>query len=339
MKAIGINQFLPTSHPDCFTEFHLDLPQLNPRDLLIQVKAIGVNPIDCKIRSTIKDKLIQPKVLGWDCSGTVIQVGSEVCLFKPGDQVYYAGSITRSGCNSEYHTVDERIVGYKPKSLSFAEAAALPLTTITAWEALFEQLLIIPRPVLNTNRSILIIGGAGGVGSIAIQLAKKVAGLTVIATASRAESQDWCLRMGVDYVINHHQDFSQQLTKIGVKEVDYILCLNSIDRYWEIMAELIKPFGKLCAVVSANSSLNLNLIKNKSVTFAWEFMFTKSMYQTSNMESQGNLLNEVAKLLDEGILCSTMRKDLGLLNRHNLAMAHQIIESGQAIGKVVINNG
>jgi NADPH:quinone reductase len=337
MKAIGVNRGLPTTHPECFIKFNLDLPQLGKRDLSIEVKAISVNPVDYKVRSSIQEKLDLPRILGWDAAGIVIEIGSEVTLFKPGDRVYYAGSITRPGCNSEYHLVDERIVGRMPQQLSFGEAAALPLTTITAWEALFDRMQISPNPIDNTQRSILIIGGAGGVGSIAIQLAKKVAGLKVIATASRDESRKWCLEMGADIWIDRHEKFRTELAKFDLTAVDYILCCNDTDAYWENMADIIAPQGKICSIVETKRLLDLKLIKNKSVTFVWEFMFTRAMYQTEDMQAQHELLNRVAELVDRGILQTTMTENLGSLNAQNLANAHARLESGETIGKLVLS--
>lgn len=269
MKAIAVDQTRPTSHPNCFTEVIIDKPQINAQDLLVRVKAVSINPVDYKVRSSIKESQTTPRILGWDAAGIVEQVGDAVTQFQPGDEVYYAGSIIRAGSNSEYQAVDARIMGRKPASLSFEQAAALPLTTITAWEALFERLGIEPeKTVGNQSRSILIIGGAGGVGSIAIQLAKQVAGLTVIATASRPETVDWCLKLGADYTINHHQPFKTELDKTGMQEVNYILCLNDTEQHLPNMADVIKPQGKICSIVETENPLEMNLIKNKSVTFA-----------------------------------------------------------------------
>lgn len=337
MKAIGVNQFLPTTHPECFIAFDTDIPPLAIRDLLVQVKAVSVNPVDHKVRTSLEDRLDTPRVLGWDAAGIVIQTGAEVSLFQPGDHVYYAGSITRPGCNSQYHVVDERIVGHKPLQLTFEAAAALPLTTITAWEALFERLRISSDPLENVNRTILLIGGAGGVGSIAIQLAKKVAGLRVIATASREASKAWCLKMGADDCINHTKNFRMQLEKLNIAEVDYIFCLTPIEAYWESIADVIKAQGKICGITTIPTPIDLNLIKNKSATFVWEFMFTKSMYTTEDIQSQHDLLNQVSNLMDQGILQSTLTEHFGSLNTLHLAQAHARLESGQMIGKLVLS--
>lgn len=338
MKAIGVYEYLPASDPECFAEIDLEKPQPSHRDLLVKVKAVSVNPVDYKIRQSVKEKRVTPRILGWDAAGIVEQVGDRVSLFKPGDEVYYAGSITRPGSNSEYQLVDERIVGKKPATLSFSEAAALPLTTITAWEALFERLGIEPQQTPKNQASkVLIIGGAGGVGSIAIQLAAQVARLQVIATASRKESIDWCFKMGSNYCIDYHEPFASSLEKIAVKEVDYILCFNDTERHFKDMADVIKPQGKICSIVEAEHPLDMNLIKSKSVTFAWEFMFTKSMYETDDIQSQHELLNGVADLVDRGILKTTVTQNLGALNAINLAKAHALLESGKTIGKLVLS--
>ncbi len=334
MKAIATDQYRPATDPDCFTQVNIATPQPAARDLLVRVKAISVNPVDYKVRSSIQDKLVAPRILGWDAAGIVDQIGNQVRLFKPGDEVYYAGSILRPGSNSEYQLVDERIVGKKPVSLSFEAAAALPLTAITAWEALFERLGIQPQ---SADQSVLIIGGAGGVGSIAIQIAKQVAGLEVIATASRPETIAWCKQLGADQTINHRQPFKAELEKLGIQSVDYILCCNDIEQHWQNMAEVIKPQGKICSIVDTGKPLNMGLLKNKSVTFAWELMFTKSMYETEDMQSQHDLLNQVATLVDQGILKTTMTENFGALTTTNLAKAHAWLESGHAIGKVVLS--
>ncbi|WP_036052855.1 zinc-binding alcohol dehydrogenase family protein [Leptolyngbya sp. Heron Island J] len=335
MKALGVSQFLPVGHPDCFSECYLSIPSPGRRDLQVQVRAVSMNPIDFKMRASVQGRLMTPKILGWDVAGVVTAVGEHVELFQPGDEVYYAGSISRPGCNSAYHLVDERIVGRKPQSLSFEESAALPLTTITAWESLFERLNISAAPRSN-DATLLVIGGAGGVGSMAIQLAKYV-GLRVIATASREVSRKWCTQLGASHCVNHYGDLKSELKRLGINAVDYILCLNDTNHYWPIMAEVIKPQGKICAVVSTKEPPNLNLLKNKSVTFAWEFMFTKAVYETDDMISQHHLLNQVAELVDQGIVRSTMTEHLGPLNAVNLAQAHERLESGKMVGKLVLS--
>ena len=333
MKAIAVTQHLATDNPNCFTRVEVDKPQAKGKDLLVRVKAVGVNPVDYKVRASIKE-IDTPKILGWDAAGIVEEVGEDASLFEVGDEVYYAGSIIRPGSNSEYQLVDERIVGKKPSNLSFEEAAALPLTTITAWEALFERLGIEPDKT-SSRDTLLIINGAGGVGSISIQLAK-LAGLQVIATASRGDTERWCRQLGADYCINHHDEFLPALNKIGFDAVDYILCFHNTDRHWQNMADTIKPQGKICSIVGNQSPLDLNLFKSKSVTFAWEFMFTKSQYNTPDIASQGELLNRVSGLVEQGIIKTTFKENLGVLNPEHLAIAHRKLESGKTIGKLVL---
>ena len=337
MKAIILNSSQSNDVNPLFMETEIEIPTPEPRDLLVRVKAISVNPIDYKVRSS-PQRQHPSGILGWDAAGIVEAVGAEVTLFKVGDEVYYAGSVIRAGCNSEYHLVDERIVGKKPTSLSFAEAAALPLTTITAWEALFERLGIEPEKTPeNRSSTVLIIGGAGGVGSIAIQLAKQIARMRVIATASRSESIAWCKQMGADETINHHQPFKSALAAIDIKHVDYILCLNDTAQHLPNMADVIKPQGKICSIVSTNSPFDLNPFFSKSITFVWEMMFTKSMFETDDMQSQHDLLDRVAALIDRGILKTTIAENLGILNSTNLKTAHKLLESGKAIGKIVLD--
>jgi zinc-binding alcohol dehydrogenase family protein len=269
----------------------------------------------------------------------VEDVGSEVSLFKKGDHVFYAGDITRPGCNSQYHVVDERIVGRKPTSLSFEQSAAMPLTTITAWEALFDRLGVEKdAAAVSGEKSVLVIGGAGGVGSIAIQLAKKVAGCKVIATASRDETAEWCRKFGADEIINHHRSFAEEFKRIGADDVDYILCFNSTEKHIQNMADVIKPQGKICTIVETkdNQPININAFQAKSVGFMWELMFTRSMFKTPDMQSQHDLLNETARLLDDGVLKTTMAENYGLLTAENLRKAHGKIESGSMIGKLVL---
>ena len=342
MKAVGLYRYLPVNDPECLVDVKVDKPRATGKDILVKVKAVSVNPVDTKIRIRgPKDaQEPDPKILGWDVAGIVEEAGDETSLFKVGDEVYYSGSIIRPGCNSEYHLVDERIVGKKPQSLSFEEAAALPLTTITAWEALFERLNVQPQATAeNAASKVLIISGAGGVGSIAIQLAKQVAGLGVIATASREESIGWCQKMGADHCINHYNPFKDELEKIGVQEVDYILCFNSTEMHIQNMADVIKPQGKICTIVETknNQPLNMNIFQRKSVTFAWELMFTKSMFHTPDMQTQHDLLNQVSELIDQHVLKTTLCDVLGSVNATNLKEAHRRIETGRTVGKLVLS--
>ncbi|MES2579240.1 MAG: zinc-binding alcohol dehydrogenase family protein [Pseudomonadota bacterium] len=339
MKAIALTRYLPIDNPDSLVDIELTIPEPLSRDLLVKVCAIAVNPVDTKVRKP-KDKVeATPKVLGWDAAGEVIAVGDVVTLFKVGDLVYYAGDVTRSGCNAEYQVMDERIVGHKPHSLNFEAAAALPLTAVTAWEALFDRLGIAQDATKNTSgnqaKSILIIGGAGGVGSIAIQLAKKVAGLNVIATASRSETIAWVRGLGADVVVNHHQ-LLQEMSQLNIQP-DYILCNNDTDGYFETMAALIKPQGKICSIVETAKPVNLDLLKTKSATFVWEFMFTRSMFKTEDMIAQHQILQRVAQLVDDGTLTTTLNQVLTPINAENLRKAHAQLESGSTIGKLVLS--
>lgn len=337
MKAIAITQKLPLDHLDCFVEVDLPDPVPGPRDLLVRIQAVSVNPVDYKVRQSRAQEATEPRILGWDACGVVEAIGAEVNLFRPGDEVYYAGDITRAGSNAALQVVDERLVAKKPAILSYGQAAALPLTAITAWEALFERLGIVPwASEEQEGRTLLVIGGAGGVGSIAIQLARRIAGLKVVATASRPESADWCRQMGADHVISHREAFLPQLKEQGVGEVDYIFCCNDTDSHWKGMAEAVRPQGRICSIVENARPLELGLLKSKSVTFVWEFMFTRSMYQTPDMIEQHRLLARVAELIDNGTLVSTCGEILLGLTPANVALAHQRVEAGTMIGKLVI---
>lgn len=311
-----------------FAEIELPDPVPAGRDLLVKVEAVSVNPVDTKQRKLGSPT---PKVLGWDAAGIVQAVGPQVSLFKPGDAVYYAGDVTRPGCDSELHLVDERIVGSKPKSLDFAQAAAIPLTAITAWEAFFDRLRI------KEHKTMLIIGGAGGVGSIGIQLAK-AAGLTVVATASRPESIAWVKQLGADQVLDHHRDMPQQLQALGRKHVDYIACFNDLDPHWAAIGEMIAPQGAIVAIVGNQKPLPMDAVRMKSATLCWELMFTRPRFQTPDMMEQHRLLNEVAARLDAGKLRGTLRETLSPINGANLRAAHAKLESGTMIGKLVLKS-
>ncbi len=335
MKAIGLTRYLPIDDEASLADIELPKPVAEGHDLLVAVKAISVNPVDTKIRAPKDGVEDPPKVLGWDAAGVVEAVGPDVTLFAPGDEVYYAGSILRPGTNSEFHLVDGRIVGRKPKSLDYAAAAALPLTTITAWEALFSRMGV-ARDGAHRGRSILIIGGAGGVGSIAIQLAKKLAGLEVFATASRPESGAWCRELGADHIVNHREDMAAQLKELGREHVDYVLCLNSTDSHWSTMAEVVAPQGHVCSIVETSAPVDLRLLMAKSASFSWELMFTRSMFGTSDIQEQHNLLTEVARLVDDGTLRGTSDKAAGVISAANLREAHAQLEGGRTIGKIVL---
>ncbi len=314
-----------------FEEIELPTPVAKGRDLLVKVEAISVNPVDYKQR---KAGSATPRVLGWDAAGTVQAVGPQVTLFKPGDAVYYAGDVTRAGANSELHVVDERIVGRKPARLDFAQAAAIPLTAITAWEAFFDRMKI-RRDGSEAGKSLLVIGGAGGVGSIGIQLAK-IAGLTVIATASRPESIAWVKELGADHVIDHRKELRPQVEALGRKHLEYIANFNELDPHWAAMGELIAPQGAMVSIVGNQKPLPMDAVRSKSATVCWELMFTRPRFQTADMIEQHRLLNQVADWLDEGKLRGTLRETLRPINAANLRKAHERLESGTMIGKLVL---
>jgi zinc-binding alcohol dehydrogenase family protein len=339
MRAVGLYRYLPIENPESLVDVEVPKPEAQGRDLLVRVKAVSVNPVDTKVRSPKEGVETQARILGWDAAGVVEAVGEGTSLFSPGDEVFYAGSNVRPGCDSELHLVDERIVGRKPRNLSFEEAAAMPLTTLTAWELLFDRMAV-PRAG-NTkapSATVLIIGGAGGVGSIAIQIARKLAGLRVLATASHVESVEWCLSLGAEEIIDHNRPFAEQLKKLGEPLVDYILCFNSTEKHMQNMADVIKPQGKIGCIVGAkgNAPLPMSLFMPKSVAFCWELMFTRSSFQTPDMQAQHDILNAAAGLYEDGMLRSTLRENLGPLNAENLRRAHARIESGRTIGKLVL---
>ncbi len=335
MRAVGLHKYLPIENERSLIDVDLPKPEPTGQDLLVAVKAISVNPVDTKVRAP-KDQVEEtPKVLGWDACGEVTAIGPDVKHYAIGERVFYAGDITGPGSNSEFQLVDERIVGRAPASLSDPEAAALPLTAITAWEALFDRLSI-SKTGEDKNKSILIIGGAGGVGSIAIQLAKQVARLRVIATASRPESSEWVKQLGADLVVNHRNSLDEELENVGEPLVDFILCLNATGAHWHAMCAAIAPQGRICSIVDALKPLELDLLKSKSATFVWEFMFTRSMFQTADMIEQQRLLNEITNLIDNGTIKTTLNKVIRPINAANLREAHAFIERGGAIGKVVL---
>jgi zinc-binding alcohol dehydrogenase family protein len=335
MKAVGYFKSLPPNEPESLVDFTVESPAPTGRDLLVAVKAVSVNPVDTKVRLRGEPKPGEPaKILGYDAAGAVEAVGPDVTLFKAGDEVFYAGSILRSGTNAELHLVDERIVGRKPKSLTFAQAAALPLTGITAWEMLFDRFGIAPRAA--DPRALLIIGGAGGVGSMLIQLARKRTGLTVIATASRPQTRAWCLARGSHHVIDHTKSLADELKAIGHAQVALISGLTGTAQHITAIAEAILPFGKF-ALIDDPKVMDANPLKRKAVSLHWESMFTRSMFQTPDMIEQHRLLNEISAMVDGGEIVSTATQELGPINAANLRKAHAQVESGTTIGKVVLS--
>lgn len=333
MKAVGFTHYLPIENESAFLDLNVEKPLPEGRDILVNVKAVAVNPVDTKVRAP-KDKVEEtPRIIGYDASGVVEAVGPDVTLFKPGDEVYYAGDITHSGTNAEFHLVDERIVGRKPASLSHAEAAALPLTTITAYEAFFDRLRI-DRDGADAGQSLLIIGAGGGVGSIGIQLAKQ-AGLTVIATASRSETSDWVKSLGADHVVNHREDMVAQVQAIGIKHVDHIAIFNDM-RHWNTAVELIRPQGGIVSIDDTDLPMPMGGMKTKAASFHWEFMFARSMHQTPDMIEQHHLLSYVAGQIDAGNIKTTVSEVLSPINAANMREAHRLVETGQAKGKIVV---
>ena len=336
MKAVALTQYLPIEAPESLLDVDLPKPKPAGHDILIAVNAIAVNPVDTKVRSgrgkqgAIEDP---PRVIGWDASGRVESVGEDVTLFMPGDEVWYAGDITRAGCNSEFQVVDERIVGRKPKSLSHAEAAALPLTTITAYEAFFDRLGI-DLDGADKGQSIFIIGASGGVGSIGIQLAK-AAGLTVIATASRPETTAWVKELGADHVVSHREPMVEQVRALGFQHVDHIAIFNDM-RHWETAVELIRPQGGIVCIDDTDLPMPMDGMKMKAASLHWEFMFARAMHQTPDMIEQHNLLSYVADEIDAGRIRTTVSQVLSPINAANLREAHRLIETGKAKGKIVI---
>ena len=333
MKAVGFTHYLPIENESAFLDLNVEKPKPEGRDILVNVKAVAINPVDTKVRAP-KDKVEEtPRIIGYDASGVVEAVGPDVTLFKPGDEVYYAGDITRSGTNAEFHLVDERIAGRKPASLSHAEAAALPLTTITAYEAFFDRLRI-DRDGADAGQSLLIIGAGGGVGSIGIQLAKQ-AGLTVIATASRSETSDWVKSLGADHVVNHREDMVTQVQAIGIKHVDHIAIFNDM-RHWDTAVELIRPQGGIVSIDDTDLPMPMGGMKTKAASFHWEFMFARSMHQTPDMIEQHHLLSYVAGQIDAGNIKTTVSEVLSPINAANMREAHRLVETGQAKGKIVV---
>lgn len=334
MKAVGYKQAGSIDRPDSLNDIELPVPLASGRDLLVEVSAVSVNPVDTKIRKGVSPEGDTWKVLGWDAVGRVAAVGEQVRGFKPGDAVYYAGSILRPGSNAQFHLVDERIVGHKPRGLSDAQAAALPLTAITAWEMLFDR-LDVTKPVPGAANAIVIVGGAGGVGSIAIQLIRALTGVTVIATASRPETREWVKALGAHHVIDHAKPLAAQVKALGLGAPAFVFSTTQTDRHVAEIVELIAPQGRF-GLIDDPETLNVVPFKRKAVSIHWELMFTRPIFQTPDMDAQGRLLNDVARLVEEGRVRSTIAENLGPITAANLKTAHALIESGKAKGKIVL---
>ncbi|TKR33942.1 zinc-binding alcohol dehydrogenase family protein [Luteimonas gilva] len=336
MKAVALTRYLPIDDPQSLVDVELPKPDApTGYDLLVRVEAVSVNPVDTKVRSPKPQVEAQPKVLGYDAAGVVEAVGEKVTRFRPGDAVYYAGDITRPGSDAEFQLVDERLVGAKPQSLDFAQAAALPLTAITAWELLFQRM---PFDADNggKGKTLLVIGGAGGVGSIAIQLARR-AGFTIVATASRPETIEWCKTMGAEHVIDHRQPLAQQLSALGFAQVDAAINLADTDRYWDALGELLAPQGHVGLIVEPSGALKIgDPYKAKCIGIHWEMMFARPRFKTADQGEQGRILDRIAALIDAGELRSTHTETLGKIDAANLREAHRRLESGSAIGKLTL---
>jgi len=334
MKAVGYKTPSPISAADSLVDIDLPVPTPAGRDILVEVKAVSVNPVDYKVRRSTPPAGTDWKVLGWDAAGTVAAVGPEVTQFKAGDEVWYAGSITRPGTNAEFHLVDERIVGKKPVSLGWADASALPLTALTAWEAFFDR-LDVRKPVPGAAPAILIIGGAGGVGSIAIQIARQFTDLTVIATASRPETQAFVRSLGAHHVIDHSKPLAGEVAALGIGAPAFVFSTTQTDRHVADIAELIAPQGRFC-LIDDPQSFDVMLFKRKAVSIHHELMFTRSIYGTPDIAEQGRILNDVSRAVDDGKIRTTATRHLGPINAANLKQAHAQLETGASIGKVVL---
>jgi|SRR5579859_1705558 len=335
MRAIGYNTPLPIKQENSLVDIDLARPSPSGRDLLVEIKAISVNPADTKVRANAQPEANTWRVLGWDAAGVIVEAGPEASLFKPGDEVFYAGSITRPGTYAEFHLVDERIVGRKPRTLNWAESAALPLTSITAWEALFDRLDVNGRSVPGVAPAILIIGGAGGVGSIAIQIARKLTDLTVIATASRPETKAWASDLGAHHIVDHSKPLAQEVAALGIGPVPFVLSTTNTDAHLSNIVELMAPQGRF-ALIDDPRALDANPFKRKSISVHWEFMFTRSMFGTADIAEQGHLLYKVSRLVDEGAIRTTLTEEFGRINATNMKRAHELIESGRARGKIAL---
>jgi len=332
MKAIGYQKSLPIENELSLQDIELETPTAHGHDILVEVKAVSVNPVDFKIRQAMPAADGEYKVIGWDATGVVKSVGENVSLFKPGDKVWYAGDITRSGSNAQFQLVDERIVGHMPSSLSYGEAAALPLTSITAWELLFDRLNVAKN---DGSKSILVIGAAGGVGSIMVQLLKQRTKLNIIASASRPETISWLEDLGADTIVNHRNPLSEEFAAKNLSEVDYVVSLNNTEQHLPEIEKVVKPQGQF-ALIDDPETLNIVPFKNKSVSVHWELMFTRSLFKTDDMQEQHVILNNVATMIDQGQIKTTVGEHLGKINAANLRKAHQHLETQTAKGKVVL---
>lgn len=335
MRAIGIYKNKSVDQADSFIEEQVDKPTASGEDVLVQVKAVSVNPVDTKQRK-LKEDDGTFRILGFDAAGIIEEVGENVEGFQPGDEVYYAGSVARQGSNSEFQLVDHKVIAKKPANLSFAEAAALPLTALTAWEAMFEKMHIPLDEEANKGKTILLVNAAGGVGSIASQFAK-LYGLNVVGTASREETVTWAKQHGTERVINHHEQFQPQLEKLGIESVDYVFCMHQLDKAWDDIIEVVKPEGIISAITGPVEGIKLTDLTSKSLTLVWEYMFTRTLHQTPSRHKQGEILSKVAELIEDERIRTTKAQELDGLTVENLQEAHKRLEDGSMIGKLVIS--
>jgi zinc-binding alcohol dehydrogenase family protein len=335
MKAIGYQNKLPADDPQALVDITLPDPVAQGRDLLVEVRAVSVNPVDTKVRKSAKPEAGAWKVLGWDATGIVKAVGPDVTLFKPGDRVWYAGSIARAGSNSELQLVDERIVGHMPTSLEFGPAAALPLTGLTAWEMLFDRMQV-PTDDSGKGKTLLVIGASGGVGSILVQLARQLTQLTIIGTASRLETQDWVRELGAHHVIDHSKPLAEEIKQAGLPAPDYVASLTHSDQHFDQVVEAIAPQGKYSLIDDPTTPIDILKFKRKAVSLHWELMFTRALFETADMIEQHRILDRLAELVDAGTIRTTANENYGRINAENLRRAHAMIESNRARGKIVL---
>ncbi len=334
MKAIGYIQSLPSTDPKSLFDFEAPKPTPGPNDLLVAVRAVSVNPIDTKVRMRAQGTEAAPKILGFDASGVVEAIGSDVRHFKPGDEVFYAGTLGYQGSNAEFQLVDWRLAGHKPRTIGFAEAAALPLTSVTAWELLFDRLKI-PLGKPQQAGSLLVIGASGGVGSILVQLARRLSGVTVLGSASRPETQQWVLKNGAHHAVDHSKKLTDEVRSLGIQHVEYIIGLTHTHQHFDDIVELIAPQGHF-ALIDDPEPIDIRRFKGKSASLHWESMFTRSVFHTADMIEQHRILEQVSKLVDDGLLHTTLGQRGGKITAENLRKAHQAIESQKSIGKIVL---
>lgn len=336
MKAVGYQQSLAITEPAALLDIELPQPVATGRDLLVKVAAISVNPVDTKVRKRAAPPAGEYKVLGWDAAGEVVAVGPEVSNFQVGDRVYYAGALQRQGSNAEYQLVDERIVGKMPANLNFEQAAALPLTALTAWELLFDRLELATPSLKHPKPVLLVTGAAGGVGSILVQLARQLTTVTVVATASRPETQQWVKELGAHYVVDHSQPLIPQLQQLGITAVTHVASLTQTDLHYAELVQLLAPQGKLALIDDPENGIDIMPLKQKSISVHWEFMFTRSLFSTPDLLTQHQILTDLSRLIEQGQINTTLKQSFGKINAENLKQAHALLESGKAIGKIVL---